>query len=75
MSLKPSLTLEDEHFISPREAEEQVLELGHDLFELLMLQVDQGGLTTDQAFVHMHEAAKNPSYADQLLGQIALNAN
>lgn len=75
MSLKPSLTLEDEHFISPREAEDQLLALGHDLFELLMVQVDQGSITSAEAFASMHEAAQNPSYADQLLGQIALNAN
>lgn len=67
---KPSV----ETFVSPRESAAQVVELGHDLFELLMLQVDQGMTTQEQAFDELKEAAENPEYADQLLGRIAIDS-
>lgn len=72
MATNPSLTMEDEHFVSPRERADQQRFLGHEAFELLMSKVDSGELSLDAASAVFHESTDRGDYSGILLGEVTL---
>lgn len=74
MANKLSLTMEQSHFVSPRERAEQQRFLGHEAFELLMGRVDAGEMTLEAASTTFHESTDRADYSGILLGQVVVEA-
>lgn len=74
MAKKLSLSMEEEHFVSPREKAEQRRFLSHEAFELLMGKVDAGEMTLEAASTTFHESTDKQDYSGILLGEVTVEA-
>lgn len=74
MANKQPLSMEESHFVSPREREEQRRFLGHEAFELLMGRVDAGEMTMEAASAAFHESADKGDYTGILQGHVEVVA-